>query len=211
MTGTRQAIAAGILAVGGLAGPWWAGDGPDGPQPVRTAPSASTHSAPRLGPVRAAGGPLELPRDMPQLAGAARTVRARYGVPVSVTLAQALHESGNGRSQLATRYGNLFGIKCRGRSADGSTATGCVTLATEECRPSCILTRQPFRRYQDWRASVLDYGHLLATVPAYRPAFAHRGDPVAFARAVAAAGYATDPAYAAKLAVRVAALRRYDR
>jgi len=36
----------------------------------------------------------------------------KYNVPASITLAQGILESGNGRSQLASKSNNHFGIKC---------------------------------------------------------------------------------------------------
>lgn len=38
----------------------------------------------------------------------------KYGIPASIKLAQALLESGNGNSYLATEANNHFGIKCGG-------------------------------------------------------------------------------------------------
>ena len=34
------------------------------------------------------------------------------GIPASITLAQALHESANGTSQLAVKANNHFGVRC---------------------------------------------------------------------------------------------------
>ena len=36
----------------------------------------------------------------------------RSGIPASITLAQGMLESGNGRSELAVKSNNHFGIKC---------------------------------------------------------------------------------------------------
>ena len=36
----------------------------------------------------------------------------KHEIPASITLAQGILESGNGRSQLASKSNNHFGIKC---------------------------------------------------------------------------------------------------
>lgn len=154
---------------------------------------------------------LRLPSDMTRAVTAARAARARYGVPVSVTLGQAMLESGvDLDSGLARRDRNYFGIKCGGSGSP--YAAGCTRLDTIECLPRCVRTAAGFRKYGSPEASFLDYGRLLSG-SRYRAAHVHRRDPAAFVRAVAAAGYATDPAYAAKV-IRVIdqqGLRRWDR
>ncbi|MEU7869936.1 glucosaminidase domain-containing protein [Dactylosporangium sp. NPDC049140] len=52
----------------------------------------------------------------------AQQSRREHGVPVSVTLAQAILESGWGTSALSTVDKNFFGIKCNGQ---GKHALGC--------------------------------------------------------------------------------------
>ena len=55
----------------------------------------------------------------------------RYHIPASITLAQGLLESGAGRSELACKSNNHFGIKC-GRSWDGRIM-GANDDAPNEC------------------------------------------------------------------------------
>ena len=43
----------------------------------------------------------------------------RYHIPASITLAQGVLESGAGRSELAVKGNNHFGIKCHGWSGRG--------------------------------------------------------------------------------------------
>lgn len=45
-----------------------------------------------------------------------------HGIPASITLAQGVLESGSGRSQLARRSNNHFGIKCH-RGWQGNSVT----------------------------------------------------------------------------------------
>src|SRR5690606_32353038 len=59
--------------------------------------------------------------------------------------------------------------------------------------------RARFRAYPDLSAAFDDYVRLLADHPRYAEAL-NSPDPQAFGRALQAAGYATDPAYADKIA-----------
>lgn len=129
-----------------------------------------------------------------------------YGIPVSVTVAQAINESGWGRSALARQGNAYFGIKCFG--IPGPLAAGCRPYATSECdRYGCGPAVATFRVYRWAERSFLDHGRFLRVNPRYAPAFAYTGAPDQFARAIHRAGYATDPAYSDKL---VALMRQYD-
>jgi flagellar protein FlgJ len=55
-----------------------------------------------------------------------------------------------------------------------------------------------FRAYDRAAQSFADYVDLIGGSPRYAQALAHSGDPESYARAVAEAGYATDPDYASK-------------
>ena len=117
-------------------------------------------------------------------------------VPPSVVMAQAVQESGWGRSGLARSHGNLFGIK--------SWSDQGVELTTTE--GAGVVTRASFRRWADWTESVEVHGRLLSTDPRYAHANAHREDAEAYVKAIAPV-YASDPAYADKL---VKIMRRYE-
>ena len=117
-------------------------------------------------------------------------------VPPSVVMAQAVQESGWGRSGLARSHGNLFGIK--------SWSDKGVELATTE--GAGVPTRASFRRWTDWTESVEVHGRLLSNDPRYAHANAHREDAEAYVKAIAPV-YASDPAYAEKL---VKIMRRYE-
>lgn len=125
-----------------------------------------------------------------------------FGVPASVTLAQAVLESGWGQFHLGPAN-NYFGIKAfvhGGRVDVGPIASGFVIRQTHEVvggRDVVVSAR--FRSYRSLGDSMRDHGHFLRANGRYAPAFAFSRDPNAFARAIAKAGYATDPAYADKL------------
>lgn len=141
-----------------------------------------------------------------QSVASAQASQRTYRVPAAVTLAQAVLESGAGRSALTRVDHNYFGMKCSG--GPGPIAIGCRTYATHECtRTSCFATTASFRAYRTAADSYADHGRLLATATRYRPAFKYVNDPDKFARALQAAGYATSPTYAADL---IALMRKYD-
>ena len=138
------------------------------------------------------------------VAPGAIAAQRRYGIPAAVTIAQAIDESGWGRSVLATADHNLFGIKGAGPGRD--------MLPTREHENGVWVTRTaPFRIYRNVAESIEDHGRLLATDPAYRPAMASRGRPDAFATALTGV-YATDPGYGSSLIalMRLYNLYRYD-
>jgi uncharacterized protein YraI len=123
-----------------------------------------------------------------------------YGVPASVTIAQAVLESGWGRSSLSAVDRNYFGIKCQ-NGAFGPHATGCHVYETTECDKAgkCFATSDAFRTYASMARSFRDHGHFLRSNKRYAPAFAHTKDANKFIMAVWKAGYATDPKYYTKV------------
>jgi flagellum-specific peptidoglycan hydrolase FlgJ len=113
-------------------------------------------------------------------------------IPASFTVAESALESGWGAH--APGF-NLFGIK-----ADPSW-TGPVTVQRTREFMSGVWTfvDAKFRAYPDWLGSISDHAQFLLTNPRYQPAFAYASG-ILFAQAIAAAGYATDPDYAQKIA-----------
>ena len=124
---------------------------------------------------------------------AAREAQRRTGVPASVSMAQAILESGAGKSGLTRRAKNFFGIKGRGPA-------GSVNMRTrEETRSGqSYYVNAPFRAYNTADESFLDHAKFLQG-PRYRGALPLAGDPKAYARSIASSGYATDRNYAGKL------------
>ena len=59
---------------------------------------------------------------------------------------------------------------------------------------------QKFRAYASYAESFADYAQLMKSNPRYEQVLASRGDAHGFAHGLQRAGYATDPAYADKLA-----------
>lgn len=111
----------------------------------------------------------------------------QYRIPASITLAQAVFESGAGRSRLARLGNNHFGIKCHdwtGRSiAEDDDALG-------EC----------FRAYDHPLQSFEDHSKFLVNSSRYRRLFSlSMQDYRGWAHGLKACGYATNPRYAHKL------------
>jgi len=135
-----------------------------------------------------------------QIAPGAFAAQQRFGVPASVTIAQAIDESGWGTSQLAANDYNLFGIK-------GSGPAGSVTLPTQEFENGQWVTiYAQFRAYHNVSESISDHAELLATSGYYTRAMADRAVPDAFANDLTGV-YATDPEYGANL---IAIMKLYN-
>ncbi len=129
------------------------------------------------------------------------------GVPASVTMAQAILESGWGKSGLSTKANNFFGIK--GKGPEGS-----VTMRTREViNGKSVYVNAPFRKYDSPAQSFADHGKFFTDNKRYATAMKHTDDPHRFAQEIAKAGYATDPNYAKALngLIDKYGLGRFDR
>lgn len=111
----------------------------------------------------------------------------QYRIPASITLAQGVLESAAGRSELALRANNHFGIKCNGW-------TGRRSYHDDDERGEC------FRAYDNAYQSYVDHSVFLSTSQRYRRLFdLKRTDYKGWAKGLKACGYATSPTYATKL------------
>jgi flagellum-specific peptidoglycan hydrolase FlgJ len=134
------------------------------------------------------------------VAPGAVAAQQRYGVPASVTIAQAIDESAWGQSSLAALYHNLFGIK-------GAGPAGSVTLPTQEYENGDWVTiDSQFAVYHNDAESIAGHAELLATSGYYGRAMADRAFPDAFANSLTGV-YATDPNYGATL---IALMKLYN-
>lgn len=126
----------------------------------------------------------------------------RTGVPASITLAQGLLESGAGKSRLAVKANNHFGIKCH-KSWQGST------ISHDDDAPG-----ECFRAYPKAEESYRDHSDFLRYHDRYKFLFDYeQTDYKSWAYGLKKAGYATDPQYADKLIRLIESydLSRYDR
>ena len=112
----------------------------------------------------------------------------RTGIPASITLAQAIVESGSGESNLAKKTNNHFGIKCK------TEWTGEKFYQDDDAKNEC------FRVYPSAESSFIDHSNFLKDRPNYASLF--ELDPVddtAWAFGLKKAGYATQKDYPSKL------------
>jgi flagellum-specific peptidoglycan hydrolase FlgJ len=136
--------------------------------------------------------------------GPAQASQKETGVPASVTLAQAILESGWGDNHMGNAC-NYFGIKAQ----PGQPS---VTMRTREVEGGkSVHIDAAFRRFASVEECFAAHGHFLRDNSRYAQAF-QSTDGETFARAIAAAGYATDPKYADLLVeiIRENNLTQYD-
>ena len=111
----------------------------------------------------------------------------KHGIPASITLAQGALESGWGRSYLARKGNNYFGIKCHSWSGE--------KIYADDDHPN-----ECFRKYKDAAESFEDHANFLMNNSRYDSLFKLPAtDYRAWAKGLKAAGYATSATYAEKL------------
>lgn len=199
---------------------WWALPVPIAPPVAAVAPAATPALAPTPtpppSPVRtpvpttpSVQVTAEQEAFIQQVGQIAHRFRAEINLPPSLVTAIAINESGWGRSKLSREANNYFGIKAH----RGPGTAGTYTIETWEVVDGERITiTAAFRAYYNLEESVRDLGTFLKTNSRYEPVFRARDDGEAAARALLAAGYATDPAWADKLIrlMRVYGLARLD-
>ena len=121
----------------------------------------------------------------------------KYKIPASITLAQGLLESGAGRSDLAVRGNNHFGIKCH-------DWTGPSMRRDDDAPDEC------FRVYSNAEQSFEDHSLFLLR-KRYSPLFSLPAkDYRAWANGLKSCGYATSPTYAQQLITIIETYRLYE-
>lgn len=129
------------------------------------------------------------------IAPAARASAKLTRIPASFVVAQAALESAWGISQLSQQALNLFGVK-----ADASWKGETITMNTREViNGKSVVVSAIWRKYSSWLDCINDHAAFLRNNRRYQSAFSGAPSGESFARAIAAAGYATDPNYGSKL------------
>lgn len=122
----------------------------------------------------------------------------KHRIPASITLAQGLFESGAGRSELARKGNNHFGIKCHGWK-------GRTVHHDDDARNEC------FRAYDNAYESYEDHSRFLVSGKRYQGLFSLKTtDYKGWAHGLKAAGYATNPNYATKLIQIIELYKLYE-
>ena len=150
----------------------------------------------------------------------ARQSEARTGVPALFVLAQSALESGWSSAKPGSA---MFGIKAGGACAgarqllktrevfadrnQGGRFPEVVSIAPRADGKFDYVVKDWFRAYASPAESFADHGQMLRADPRYARCFETQ-DPREFARRIAAAGYATDPGYAASLIAVIATIER---
>jgi hypothetical protein len=120
----------------------------------------------------------------------------RTGIPASIKLAQGIHETSAGTSDLVRRSNNHFGLKCK------SEWTGMSVKHTDDAPNEC------FRKYESPKDSYKDQSDYLKKSARY--AFLFQLDPTDYKGwcfGLKKAGYATNPKYSQVL---IKLIEEYD-
>ncbi len=121
-------------------------------------------------------------------------------VNAAIMAAQAVLESGYGRSLLSTKANNLFGIKA------GSSWKGPVyNIKTREfcTERGWFVVIANFRLYRDWTECFNDYASIIERLKWYKDAAENCNDPIKYLDGILPTnrepGWATDPRYREKI------------
>lgn len=124
-----------------------------------------------------------------RFAKTAQSESTKYGMPASINMAQGLLESGAGKSRLATKNNNHFGVKCFSKKC----AKGHCSNFDDDHHKDFF--RSYKSAWESWRA----HSELLQRKHYRHLKKLDSSDYKAWAHGLKKAGYATDPRYAEKL------------
>ncbi|ECL1818622.1 GW domain-containing glycosaminoglycan-binding protein [Listeria monocytogenes] len=140
-----------------------------------------------------------------KIAPAAQASQEKYHLLSSITLAQAILESGWRKSGLATQGYNLFGIKGK---YNGQSV---IMTTSEYVNGEWIKIDAEFRKYPSWNESVTDHTLLLVNGTSWNKDLYKKvvdaTDYKVAAMELQKAGYATSPTYGASL---IQVIENYD-
>jgi flagellar protein FlgJ len=162
-----------------------------------TPPAAADADAARPARAASGGGRQEFIARHEQ---AAKAAEAATGIPATFLLAQAALETGWGRRDIRMADGtpshNVFGIK----ATPGWTGPVAEVTTTEYLGGVARKVKARFRAYASIDEAFADYARLMTRSKRYAQVLEQAQTAHGFAQGLQRAGYATDPAYATKLA-----------
>lgn len=127
----------------------------------------------------------------------------RTGIPASIKLAQAIHESASGSSAFAIKSNNHFGIKCKSYWKGGT-----YYHKDDDLNKQGLLIESCFRAYDQVIDSYIDHSNFIKDSPYYSNLFRMKDQGYeSWARALQHYGYATDPLYGEKL---IAIIKKHE-
>lgn len=129
-----------------------------------------------------------------KVGNAARIYYPEYKILPSLVIAQAIKESGWGKSSLSDKYFNFFGLKW-------VSGCGCdyVELKTKEyINGKYIVVNAKFRRYYSFNEGIEGYYKFLSGYKRYKNLIGVT-DPYTVCKLIQQDGYATSPTYATSL------------
>jgi len=109
-------------------------------------------------------------------------------IPASITIAQAILESGWGQSALARQANNFFGIKATSRLSPNSYAEFQTSEFVDGRRTSVMAA---FAKYASPADSFAAHAQLIAGAPRYKAAMSYCAKPELFAHELQLCGYST--------------------
>ena len=133
----------------------------------------------------------------------------KNGIFASITLAQAMLESGTGSSSLTVKANNLFGVKAY--NWIGKTIQ---MMTKEHVQGIDVYVVAAFRAYENWNESIEDHANFLMQNGTYTEHGVFTSETYQEqAQALQNAGYATDPNYARTLVILIKQynLDKYDK
>jgi flagellum-specific peptidoglycan hydrolase FlgJ len=130
----------------------------------------------------------------------------RTGIPASITLAQGLHESQAGKSELAKNANNHFGLKCKSYWQGNK-----YYYKDDDYDKNNKLIESCFRNYDSVIESFIDRSNFLVGSDRYAVLFTYKkSDFESWADGLQGCGYATDKKYAAKLIKLINDFKLYE-
>ena len=128
------------------------------------------------------------------IGNAARKYYPQYKILPSLTIAQAIKESGWNKSQLSSKYFNFFGMKWTTKCG-----TDYVEMSTKEYKNGQYVTvKAKFRKYASFEEGIKGYYDFIYSYKRYANLIGET-DAETACRKIQADGWATSPTYASSL------------